>query len=91
MGLWDKLRQFSTDVRKLRLSRGPGSYFEYKGKREEERKLDEHEHERAKDDAEREREKAERERGYDERYTGERERQVARERTKHPEETEPDL
>ena len=90
MGLWDKLRQVGTDVRKLRLSHGPGSYFEYKGKREEERKLDDREHEHDMDDAERDRKKAERERGYDERYTAERERQVARERRKHPDETEPD-
>ena len=26
MGLWDKLRQVSSDVRKLRLSRGPGDH-----------------------------------------------------------------
>ena len=34
MGVWDKLRQVSSDVR---LSRGPDSYFQYKGKREYER------------------------------------------------------
>lgn len=91
MGLWDKLREASTYLRKLRLSRGPDSYFQYKWKREDERKRTDREQEQAKGDAEREREKAERERGYDERYTGERERRLARERTQRPEETEPDL
>ena len=91
MGLWDKLRQVSSDVRKLWLSRGPDSYFQYKGKREDERKGDDREREQAASEAERERERAERERGYDERYTGERERQIARERAQQAEETEPDL
>jgi hypothetical protein len=91
MGLWDKLRQVSTDVRKLRLSRGPDSYFQYKGKREFERKRDNREREQAAGEAEREREEAERERRYEERYTGERERHIARERTEQAEETEPDL
>jgi hypothetical protein len=91
MGLWDKLRQVSTDVHKLWLSRGPDSYFQYKGKREYERKRDDREREQAKGDAERKREKAERERHYEERYIGERERHIARERTEQAEETEPDL
>ena len=91
MGLWDKLRQVSTDVRRLRLSRGPVSYFRYKGKREYERKRADRERERAADEAERKHEDAERERHYEERYTGERERHVARERTEQVEETEPDL
>jgi hypothetical protein len=91
MGLWDKLRQVSTDVRKLRLSRGPDSYFQYKGKREFERKRDNREREQAAGESEREREEAERERRYEERYTGERERHIARERTEQAEETEPDL
>lgn len=91
MGLWDKLRQVSTDVRKLWVSRDPDSYVQYKGKREDERKLADREREEAKGDAEREREVAERERRYEERYVGERERHVARERTEHAEETEPEL
>jgi hypothetical protein len=91
MGLWDKLRQVSTDVRKLRLSRGPDSYFQYKWKREHERKRADREREQAKGDAEREREEAERERHYEARYTGERERHIARDRTEQAEETEPDL
>jgi hypothetical protein len=90
MGLWDKLRQVSTDVRKLRLSRGPDSYFRYKAKRDFERKRDARDRERAAGEAERGREHAERERHYEERYTGERERHAARERTEPAEETEPD-
>lgn len=90
MGLWDKLRHVSTDVRKLRLSRGPDSYFQYKGKREDERKRADREHEQARDDAQREREKAERDRHYEERYTDERERQIARKRTEQAKDTEPD-
>jgi hypothetical protein len=89
MGLWDKLRQVSTDVRKLWLSRGPDSYFQYKWKREDDRKRAVREHERAEDDAQSEREKAERERGYEERYTGERERQTARKRTESAKDTDP--
>jgi hypothetical protein len=88
MGLWDKLRRVSTDVRKLRGSRGPDSYFRYKGKREYERKRADRERERAAGEAEREREDAERERRYEERYTGERERHAARERTDRTEQSE---
>ena len=66
MGLWDKLR-------KLRLSRGRDSYFQYKGRREVERREEDHAREHAADKAEREREKAKRERGYEERYRRERE------------------
>jgi hypothetical protein len=91
MGLWDKLRQVSTGARKLWRSRGPDSYFQYKGKREEERKLDDRQRDQAAGEAERKREKAERERHYEERYTRERERHIARERTEQAEDTEPDL
>jgi hypothetical protein len=55
------------------VSRSPDSYFEYKGKRERERKEDDDARERQEDSAEREHEKAERERGFEERYTRERE------------------
>ena len=79
MGLWDKLRQASHDLRKLRLAHGPDSYFQYKGRREHERKEEDHARAHAADEAEREREKAERERGYEERYTREREGGTARE------------
>lgn len=72
MGLWDKLRQAGHDLRKLRFARGPDSYFQYKGRREHERKEEDHARAHAADEAEREREKAERERGFEERYTRER-------------------
>ena len=90
MGLWDKLRQASNYPRKLRLSRGPGSYFQYKLRRKHDRKQAERTHEHAKDSAERERDKAERERDYGERYKREREGDIARERTEQAQETEPD-
>ena len=80
MGLWDKLRQASRDLRKLRLAHGPDSYFQYKGRREHERQEENHARAHAADAAERERDKAERERGYEERYTREREGDTARER-----------
>jgi hypothetical protein len=90
MGLWDRLGQVSSYLRKLRLSLGPGSYFQYRRGREYERKRAEHESDRATDSAARKRGEAERERGYDERYAGERERDIARERSERPEEIEPD-
>jgi hypothetical protein len=90
MGLWDKPRQASNYLRKLRLSLGPDSYSEYKRGREYERVRADHVREDAKDSAERDREKAERERGYEERYTREREGDIARERTERAEGTEPD-
>ena len=90
MGLRDKLRQASNYLRKLRLSRGPDSYFQYKRRREYERKDAEHARDRAKDSADRERDEAERGREYEERYTGEREGDIARERTERAEEMEPD-
>jgi len=88
MGLWDKLGRASDYLRKLRLSLGPDSYFQYKRGRTHERKEANHARERAKDSAEREHEAerdAEREREYDERY----ERDIARERTESTEEIEP--
>lgn len=69
MGLWDKLKQATQ-------SRGRGSYFQYKGKREDARKRAEHEREDAKDSAEQQSAEAERERGYEERYARERERKT---------------
>jgi len=93
MGLWGKLRQATNYLRKLRLSLGPDSYFQYKRGR----KSDQHAREQAEDsaqrtraEAERGREKAERERGYDQRYTREREADAAQEQAKRPEEAEPD-
>ena len=73
MGLSDKLREASAYLRKLRLSRGPDSYFQYKRGRDYERAQAEDARQYARDSAEREREKAEREREHEERYTRERE------------------
>jgi hypothetical protein len=94
MGLRDKLRQASDYLRKLRLSLGPDSYFQYKRGRKLERK---HTREQTEDsarrkraEADRGRETVERQRGYDERYTREREGDAAQEQTKRPEEVEPD-
>jgi hypothetical protein len=90
VGLWDKLRQVSVDLRKVWISRSPDSYFAYKGKREHERKEDDQARERQEAFAEREREKAERENGFEERYTRERDAETARQRTDQAEGTEPD-
>jgi hypothetical protein len=90
MGLWDKLREGSDYVRKLRLSHGPDSYFRYKRTRKYQREDAEHERAHANDLAEREREEAGREREYGERYAAERERDIAREGTKRAEEIEPE-
>ena len=94
MGLWDKLRHASDYLRRLRLSLGPDSYFQYKrgrrseGKRAREQAAASTQRNRAEED--RGREKAEREREYDERYSREREDDAAQERTKRPEEIEPE-
>jgi hypothetical protein len=88
--LWDKLRQASDYLRKLRLSLGPDSYFHYKRGRKHERRQADHARERARDSAEGDRRGAEREREYEERYTREREGDVARERTERSEEMEPE-
>ena len=72
MGLWDRLRQASDRLRKLRLSHGPDSYFQYKLGRESERREADQSAEWAREKAERGRDKATRERGYEERYTRER-------------------
>jgi hypothetical protein len=97
MGIWDRLRQASDYLRKLRLSLGPDSYFQYKRDRKSERKQAEHAQEHAKDSADREREvakrgveKEERDRGYEERYARDREGDIAPERTERTEEIEPD-
>jgi hypothetical protein len=78
MGLLDKLRRASNSVRKLRLSVGPDSYFQYKRGRKYARKQADHAREHARHSADREREEAEhgrekaaRESEYDERYTRE--------------------
>jgi hypothetical protein len=90
MGIWDKLRQAGNYLRKLRLSLGPDSYFQYKRGRKYERKQADHARARAKGFSEREREEAERDRGYEARYAREREVDAARERAERTEEVEPD-
>jgi hypothetical protein len=85
MGLWDRLRKARNYARKRR---GPDSYFQYKRKREDERKDAEQGRERARDHAERERREAERGRQYEERYTADRE--GAGKRTEQTKENEPD-
>jgi hypothetical protein len=90
MGLWDKLRQASNYLRKLRLSLGPDSYFQYKRGRKHEREQADHAREHAEDSAERKDEGAERGREYEARYTREREGDISRERTERAEEIEPD-
>jgi hypothetical protein len=72
MGLWDKLKQATQ-------SRGRDSYFQYKGKRDRERKEAERERKSAKDAAEHQGAEAARERGYEERYARERERKTSSE------------
>ena len=81
MGLADNLRQASTYLRKLRLSRGPDSYFQYKRQRNQERTEADHARERARDTAERQRREAARERRHEERYAQEREGDLAREQS----------
>jgi hypothetical protein len=90
MGLWNKLGRASNYLRKLRLSMGADSYFQYKRGRKYERKQADDKREHAHDFADRERKAAERRREYDERYTRECEGDVARERTERAEEVEPD-
>jgi hypothetical protein len=90
MGLWDKLRQASSYVRKLRVSLGPDSYSAYKRERKHERKQADRDRQGAKDAAERVSEEAEREREYDERYQREREGDIAREWVERAEGMGPD-
>lgn len=72
MGLWDNFKQASNYLRKLRQSRGPDSYFQYKLGRDAKRKAADDSADRRREEAERGREKATREDGYEERYTRER-------------------
>jgi hypothetical protein len=94
MRLFDKLGQASNYLRKLRLSLGPDSYFQYKRQRRYARKQAEHAREQAaareRDETEDAREsaaRAAREHEYDERYVRERKGDVAPE---HAEQVEPD-
>jgi hypothetical protein len=87
MGLWDKLMKARNYVRERR---GPDSYFQYKRKRQGERKAAQQGRERASDYAQRERGAAERGREYEERYTADRESDIAGKRTERAEEIEPE-
>ena len=86
MGLWDKLSNARNYVRK---SRGPDSYFQYKRKRDHQRREAEEGRERVRDTAERERGEAKRGRDYDERYTTDRQSDITGEPTQRDEETKP--
>jgi hypothetical protein len=84
MGLLDTLRQAGASLRKLRLSLGPDSYFQYRRRRNYERKGADHARRDAQDSDDRKRresaradEKAARERGYEERYAREAEGDAA--------------
>jgi hypothetical protein len=90
MGVWDKLRQASNYLRKLRLSFGPDSYFQYKRGRKHERERADRAREEAEDSAEGQREEAERGREYEDRYTRERQGDIGRERIERAEEMESD-
>ena len=90
MGLWDKLKQTSDYLRKLRLSFGPDSYFQYKRGRKHEREQADHAREQAEESAEGQREEAERGREYEDRYTQEHQADIARERTERAGEIESD-
>ena len=74
MGLWAKLMNARSYVRK---QRGPDSYFQYKRKREHERKDAESGRERARDSASQELADEQRGRNYQERYTADREKDIA--------------
>jgi hypothetical protein len=87
MGLWDKLREARDYLRKRR---DPDSYFQYKRKRDYERKDAEEGRERTRDAANRERGEAERAREYKERYAADRESDIAEKRAERAEEVEPD-
>jgi hypothetical protein len=73
MGLWDKLTQAGDYLRRLRLSRGPDSYFRYRRERDYERKQAERARKDSRASAQAERAEAERGREYEERYMRERE------------------
>ncbi|MDQ3890113.1 MAG: hypothetical protein M3312_06125 [Actinomycetota bacterium] len=72
MGVWDKLRNTGTYVRKRWPSKNPESYYQYKAGRERQRRQAEQTSERAERSGELAREGAERGREYEERYMAER-------------------
>jgi hypothetical protein len=90
MRLLDKLSQASRNLRKLRLSLGPDSYFQYKRRRQQERAEADRVRRHASESAARERQEAEnaaREREFGARYEREGRRDVGPEQA---EEVEPD-
>ncbi len=87
MGLGDKLRKARDYVRKRR---GPDSYFQYKRKREDDRKDAEQGRDRARDYAEQERGEAKLGREYKERYKADRASDIAEKQADKAEETELD-
>jgi hypothetical protein len=87
MGLGEKLRKARDFVRKRR---GPDSYFQYKRKREGNRKDAEEGRERSRDYAQQDRAEAERGVKYEERYAADRESEIAGERAERAEGIEPD-
>jgi hypothetical protein len=72
VGAWDKLRNVGSYVRNRLRSHGPDGYFQYKRRRERERKQADRGREDAERSVERERQEAQRGREYEERYTAER-------------------
>lgn len=72
MGVGDTLKSIGSYVDKLRRSTDPDSYFQYRRRRERERKEAEHLREGADRHGEQERVEAERGRDYEERYEAER-------------------
>jgi hypothetical protein len=90
MVLWDKLGRVSDYLRRLRLSLGPDSYFQYKRERKYERERADDTRARVQDSAEQESVRQVRESEYEERYAREGERDIARERSERANEAEPD-
>jgi hypothetical protein len=87
MGLGDKLMKARDYVRKRW---GPDSYFQYKRKREDQRKDADQGRERARDHAEQERGEAKLGREYKERYRADRQSDIAEKRTEKAEDVEPE-
>jgi hypothetical protein len=82
MDLGNELRKAKNFVSRRR---GPDSYFQYKRKREDDRRVAREERERATDYAEQERTETERGREYEARYTADRADEVARKPTERSE------
>jgi hypothetical protein len=84
MGVWDKLRNIGSHVRKRWRSTDPDSYHQYRAGREREHKQAEQRREQVERSDEREREGAERARAYEERYAAERVAEEPEPRTEAP-------